>query len=156
MRRTRTRPTTERRLEDDPVMMKHLRVTVDGKAYDVVVEELAQDADAAPHAPVASPAARSADSAAAATPVPAAAATAPASPRPSSLGPDDRTAPLSGIVAEIVVNVGDEVVVDQPVAVLEAMKMKTIIGAHKAGRVTAIYVTPGDGVEADQSLMTIA
>jgi glutaconyl-CoA/methylmalonyl-CoA decarboxylase subunit gamma len=143
-------------------MMKHLRVTVDGKAYDVVVEELAHDADApshppathaAPHAPEAAPAAPSAP--AAAPPRPPAAAS-PVSAAPSSGGPDYRTAPLSGIVAEIVVAVGDEVTVDQPVAVLEAMKMKTIIGAHKAGRVTAIYVSPGDGVEAEQPLMTIA
>jgi biotin carboxyl carrier protein len=137
-------------------MMKHLRVTVDGKAYDVVVEELAHDADAPSPAPAARPIPRAAEAAVAAPAAPAPAAAAPASPPPSSAGPDDRTAPLSGIVAEIVVKVGEEVVIDQPVAVLEAMKMKTIIGAHKAGRVTAIYVTPGDGVEADQSLMTIA
>lgn len=135
-------------------MMKHLRVTVDGKAYDVVVEELAQDADASSPSPVAPPAARAAEPAASATaasPPPAASA-----PPPPSAGSDDRTAPLSGIVAEIVVAVGDVVEVDQPVAVLEAMKMKTIIGAHKAGRVTAIYVIPGDGVEADQPLMKIS
>jgi glutaconyl-CoA/methylmalonyl-CoA decarboxylase subunit gamma len=143
-----------RRLEDVTVMIKHLRVTVDGKAYDVVVEELAQDADAPPHSPVAASAPRAAEAAPPPAPKPAAAA--PASSIPSSAGPDDRTAPLSGIVAEIVVSVGDAVEVDQPVAVLEAMKMKTIIGAHKAGRVTAIYVIPGDGVEADQPLMTIA
>jgi glutaconyl-CoA/methylmalonyl-CoA decarboxylase subunit gamma len=136
-------------------MMKHLRVTVDGKAYDVVVEELAHDADAPSPAPTARPA-RAAEAAPVAPPPAPMAAAAPASPPPSSAGADDRTAPLSGIVAEIVVKVGEEVVIDQPVAVLEAMKMKTIIGAHKAGRVTAIYVTPGDGVEADQSLMTIA
>lgn len=133
-------------------MMKHLRVTVDGKAYDVVVEELAQDADASSPSPVAPPAARAAEPAASAT----AASPPPAASAPPSAGSDDRTAPLSGIVAEIVVAVGDVVEVDQPVAVLEAMKMKTIIGAHKAGRVTAIYVIPGDGVEADQPLMKIS
>jgi biotin carboxyl carrier protein len=41
------------------------------------------------------------------------------------------------------------------VAVLEAMKMKTPIGAHKAGKVTAIYVSAGDGVDVDQPLLSI-
>lgn len=143
-------------------MMKHLRVTVDGKAYDVVVEELARADDApsrAPAEPVRRPAPSVAEPAPMAAPAPAApapAAAAPTSPQPVSGGADDRTAPLSGIVAEIVVKVGDEVVVDQPVAILEAMKMKTIIGAHKAGRITAIYVNTGDGVEAEQPLLAIS
>jgi biotin carboxyl carrier protein len=47
------------------------------------------------------------------------------------------------------------VVVDQPVVVLEAMKMKTAIGAHKAGRIAAIYVSVGDGVDVDQPLLSI-
>jgi len=145
-------------------MSKHLRVTVDGKTYDVVVEELGQETGANP-APVASPAgvAAPAPTPAAATPAtapvpaPAPATTAaPSSPPPAAAGADDRTAPLSGIIVEISVAVGDQVKVDQPVAVMEAMKMKTVIGAHKAGKVTAIYVGPGDGVEADQPLMSIA
>jgi glutaconyl-CoA/methylmalonyl-CoA decarboxylase subunit gamma len=149
-----------RRLEDDIIMTRHLRVSVDGKAYDVVVEELASDADAPPHQPSAPPAPRAAEPAPAPAPV-AAPAPAPSAPvakaaAPGSGGPDDRVAPLSGVVVEIHVAVGDVVAVDQPVAVLEAMKMKSVIGAHKAGRITAIYVEAGDGVEADQPMMTIA
>jgi biotin carboxyl carrier protein len=34
--------------------------------------------------------------------------------------------------------------------------MKTVIGAHKAGRITAIHVKPGEAVDADQALVTIA
>lgn len=140
-------------------MMKHLRVTVDGKAYDVLVEELVHDVDAPPHQSFAPPtphAAAPAPTVAPAAPTAAAAAPSPISPAPSSGGPDDRVAPLAGIVVEINVAVGDVVAVDQPVAVLEAMKMKSVIGAHKAGRVTAIYVSTGDGVEAEQPMMTIA
>ena len=144
-------------------MMKHLRVTVDGKSYDVVVEELGHDTDAPPHQPFAPPVSHAAAPApaAAAAVAPAAPAAAPAAPSPvsaapPSAGPDDRVAPLAGIVVEINVAVGDVVAVDQPVAVLEAMKMKSVIGAHKAGRVTAIYVSTGDGVEAEQPMMTIA
>lgn len=140
-------------------MMKHLRVTVDGKAYDVIVEEMSQDTDAPPHQPFAPPAPHMSaptPTGAPAAPAAAAAAPSPVSASPSSAGPDDRVAPLAGIVVEINVAVGDVVAVDQQVAVLEAMKMKSVIGAQKAGRVTAIYVSTGDGVEADQPMMTIA
>ena len=141
-------------------MMKHLRVTVDGKPYDVLVEELGHDTDAPSHQSFTPPVAHAPPPTAAPV-APAARAAAPAAPSPvsaapSSAGPDDRVAPLAGIVVEINVAVGDVVSVDQPVAVLEAMKMKSVIGAHKAGRVTAIYVTTGDGVEAEQPMMTIA
>ena len=136
-------------------MIKHLRVTVNGKSYDVAVEELGQSASAstyqpAPVAPIAAPAAASAPAAVPAAPSAPAVAAGPAS------GPDDRTAPLGGIVVEVSVAVGDTVEIDEPVAVLEAMKMKTVIGAHKAGKVTAIYVSAGDGVDQDQPLLSIA
>ena len=140
-------------------MMKHLRVTVDGKPYDVLVEELSHDTDAPTHQSFAPPvqhAPAPTQTAAPVAPAASVAAPSPASPAPASAGPDDRVAPLAGIVVEINVSVGDVVAVDQPVAVLEAMKMKSVIGAHKAGRVTAIYVTTGDGGEAEQAMMTIA
>ncbi len=38
---------------------------------------------------------------------------------------------------------------------LEAMKMKTVIGAHKGGRITAVHVKQGDAVDFDQPLVTI-
>jgi biotin carboxyl carrier protein len=154
-----------RRLEGDTIMTRHLRVSVDGKAYDVVVEELATDADApsyqSSYQPPAPPVARAAQPVAAppAAPAkPAAPASAPVAKAaaPAAAGPDDRVAPLSGVIVEINVGVGDAVTIDQPLVVLEAMKMKSVIGAHKAGRITAIYVNTGDGVEADQPLMSIA
>jgi glutaconyl-CoA/methylmalonyl-CoA decarboxylase subunit gamma len=132
-------------------MIKHLRVTVNGKTYDVTVEELGQSvtAPAAVDVPVMAAAAAPAVAAAAAAPAP----VAPAS--PASSGANDRTAPLGGIVVEILVAVGDSVVVDQPVVLLEAMKMRTVIGAHKAGRITAIYISVGNGVDVDQPLLSI-
>ncbi len=132
-------------------MIKHLRVTVNGKAYDVSVEELGQGATA-PSATAPSVAAASASAPPAASAAPAAA---PASAGPTSGGPNERTAPLGGTVVEISVAVGDTVAVDQPVVVLEAMKMKTLIGAHKAGRIAAIYVSVGDGVDVEQPLLSI-
>ncbi len=132
-------------------MRRHLRVTVDGRAYDVVVEEMTSptEPEATTLAPPAAPAAPRAIPSAPAAPAP----SRPAAPVAGS--PDDRTAPLAGVVLEINASVGDMVDVDDAILVLEAMKMKTVISAHKAGRIAAIHVKPGDTVEADQPLATI-
>jgi len=44
--------------------------------------------------------------------------------------------------------VGDTVAVDDPVGVLEAMKMENNVSAGKAGTVTEVRVAPGDSVGA--------
>ncbi|MDC7788969.1 acetyl-CoA carboxylase, biotin carboxyl carrier protein [Rhodoplanes sp. TEM] len=148
-------------------MMRHLRITVDGRVFDVVVEDITEAGAYTPapipapvaHAPVAAP--RPAPAPAPAAPPPAA-APAPAAAAPASKGgapsggADDRLAPLAGVVLEVSVSVGDKVDVDDQVVVLEAMKMKTVIGAHKAGTVTGIHVKEGDAVDADQPLVTIS
>jgi biotin carboxyl carrier protein len=140
-------------------MMRHLRITVDGRAYDVVVEDVTDPtrpiASAPPPAYVAAPPQPSAGTAPVAV---ASAPPPPAAPAPSGApagGPDDRLAPLAGVVLEVSVNVGDMVDVDDQVVVLEAMKMKTVIGAHKSGRITGVHVKQGDAVDADQPLVTI-
>jgi biotin carboxyl carrier protein len=141
-------------------MMRHLRITVDGRAYDVVVEDVTDPtrpiASAPPPAYVAAPpqpSAGTAPVAAASAPPPPAAPSGPSA-APSG-GADDRLAPLAGVVLEVSVNVGDTVEVDDQVVVLEAMKMKTVIGAHKSGRITGVHVKQGDAVDADQPLVTI-
>lgn len=131
-------------------MTKHLRITVEGKAYDVVVEDLTEDAGSTFYQPPAGAAAPS-SAPAPATPAPAAAAAA----APASAGDKDKVAPLGGVVLEISVGVGDAVTAGQQVAVLEAMKMKTIIAADHAGKVTKIMVKAGDAVDSGQPLMTI-
>jgi biotin carboxyl carrier protein len=133
-------------------MAKHLRITVEGKAYDVVVEDLTEDAGStfyqtpsvgmAPAAPIA----RAPAAAAAAAPVAPAAAG----------GPDDKLAPLAGVIVEVAVKVGDKVNQGDKVVVIEAMKMKTTVTAHKAGTVASIAVKTGDAVDAGQSLLTIS
>jgi biotin carboxyl carrier protein len=136
-------------------MIRHLRVTVNGKSYDVTVEELAPGAAA----PVTAAAPASVPTTGAPAPAAAPAEARPVAPgaaRPVAGGPDALVAPLGGIIVAISVAVGDAVAVDQPVAVLEAMKMQTVISAHKAGRVTAIHVGVGDGVDVDQPLLSIA
>lgn len=141
-------------------MMRHLRITVDGRAYDVVVEDVTQ-AGTSTTTPMPGPYVPPVG----ATPAPMASSPVagtggssgtPASAAQSAGGPDDRVSPLAGVVIEVSVKVGDTVEVDDQVVVLEAMKMKTVIGAHKSGRITAVHVKEGDAVDADQPLVTIS
>ncbi|MBT8420341.1 MAG: biotin/lipoyl-binding protein, partial [Gammaproteobacteria bacterium] len=68
---------------------------------------------------------------------------------------DDKASPLAGVVVAVDVSVGQQVSAGDIVVVIEAMKMKTKVTAHKAGAVTNIAVKPGDGVAAGQILLTI-
>lgn len=129
--------------------MKKLRVTVDGKVFEVLVEVLDEGSSAAP-APAAAP--RAASSAVVAPP--------PSAPRPAAAsgpaGAGDIRSPLAGKVVTIHVKVGDAVTADQQVVTLEAMKMNTFINAPQAGTVAAILVNAGDAVEEGQVLLKLA
>ena len=124
--------------------MKKLRVTVDGKSYDVVVEVL-DDAPAA--TPSAAPLPATAPPVAVAARAPAAA--------PAPAGDGAVISPLAGKVVSIDVKVGDTIAVGTQVATLEAMKMNTFIYAEQAGKVTAVLVTAGDGVEEGAALLQL-
>ena len=131
-------------------MVRHLKITVEGKIYDVVVEDVTEDAGStfyqSPSAGVTPPRP--------AAPVPSA-PTAPV-PAPAAGGADEKVAPLAGVINEIAVNVGQQVSAGDKVAVIEAMKMKTVVSAHKQGKVTNIAVKVGDAVEAGQSIVSIS
>ncbi|EJW13720.1 oxaloacetate decarboxylase alpha subunit [Rhodovulum sp. PH10] len=139
-------------------MMRHLRITIDGRPYDVVVEDVTDAAGGSSTVPVQTPNAPApVGRPPASTPIAGTgAAGAVSHPTPAAGGPDDRTAPLAGVVLEINVAIGDEVAIDDPLVILEAMKMKTVIGAHKAGTVSAIHVKAGDSVDSEQPLVTIS
>ncbi len=66
------------------------------------------------------------------------------------------TAPLPGRILEVLVKVGDKVVEDQDVVVLEAMKMENSIATEFSGEVKAIFVQPGDTVPTDAVLVDVA
>jgi biotin carboxyl carrier protein len=129
-------------------MIRHLRITVDGKAYDVLVEEVTGEHAPAPSAPLPTYA-----PAAVAAPVSATPAAAPAAAPGAG---DAQRAPLAGTVISVAVKPGDTVVADQEICVLEAMKMKTSIFAFRGGTVTAVLVKAGDAVDSDQPLVTIS
>ena len=131
-------------------MIRKLKITVDGRAYDVTVE----DVEESPSMLIPQPGDMAAAAAAAAPSAPAPAA-APAAAAAGPVGPGDVPSPLGGVVVSIDVSVGQQVNEGDKVATLEAMKMKTVVSASKTGKVANIAVKPGDGVEAGQVLMTI-
>ena len=130
---------------------KHLRVTVDGRTYEVSVEIL--DGGTAPMAVTPAPApVRAPTPAPIPAPAPApvvapapVAAPAPAA-APAATGPGDITAPLAGLIVDVKVAVGAQVAADQEVVVLEAMKMQTSLRASRAGTVKAVNCAKGQNV----------
>ncbi len=128
-------------------MTKKLRITVDGKAYDVLVETL--DAPAASAAPAA-PAAPSLPTLGSAPEAPKAAAPA-AAPKAAAAVADSGEgvaveSQVSGVVVSVDVAVGDTVQADQQLFTVEAMKMNTYVTAPQAGKVTFIGVEKGSPV----------
>jgi len=133
-------------------MERRFRVTVDGKAYDVTVEDLSEGRNLLYPQPgsmnVPSPA----------PPAPATPAAAPAlaASATAGVGVGDVVATLGGVVESISVVEGQAVNAGDKVLVLEAMKMNSPMVAPRAGVVARIAVKVGDAVESGQVLATIA
>jgi biotin carboxyl carrier protein len=64
-------------------------------------------------------------------------------------------APMSGVVAGVLVAPGETVEPGQAVVVLEAMKMQNELSADSRGIVERIDVSPGDSVSGGALLMTL-
>lgn len=130
--------------------MKTLRITLEGKTYDVAVEVLGEGASAPVAAPApVQPAAVGQPQGVAPT------AVAPAPVAPPAAGAGSVLSPMAGQVMKIKVAVGASVSAGQEVIVLEAMKMETPISAAAAGTVQAISVKEGEAVSEGQVLLTI-
>lgn len=124
--------------------MKNYRITVNGTAYDVAVEEIGAGA-----APVAAPVAAAP---VAAAPAPAA----PAAPAASgSAGSVVVAAPMPGKILSVKSSVGAAVKKGDVILVLEAMKMENEVVAPEDGTVASINVAAGDAVEAGETLATL-
>ena len=121
--------------------MKRYSITVNGKAYDVSVEELGADAAA----PVAAAAPAAAPKSAA--PAPAAA--------PAAVEGTKITAPMPGTILDVKVAVGDSVKAGQALFVLEAMKMENDVNSPSDGKVLSINTTKGTAVETGTVLAVI-
>jgi pyruvate carboxylase subunit B len=53
------------------------------------------------------------------------------------------------------VKLGDSVTKDQPLLVLEAMKMESEVKSPGDGKIVAVHVATGDTVQASDSLFTL-
>jgi acetyl-CoA carboxylase biotin carboxyl carrier protein len=62
---------------------------------------------------------------------------------------------VSGMVLRILVSPGDEVLVDQEVVIIEAMKMEIPIEAETAGIVDTILVAEADVVQEGEVLIAL-
>ena len=116
--------------------MKKYRVTVNGTAYEIELEELTGAAPA-PAAATAAPA-----------PAPAPAAAAPA-------GGEQVTSPMPGTILSINVAAGDAVKRGQVLMVLEAMKMENEIMCPCDGKVASVNTSKGASVESGTLLCVI-
>lgn len=131
--------------------MKKFNITVNGKSYEVDVEEVGgvssptpmrrqepvQPAKPVASAPVSAP-----------TSAPAAAA-------PTVTGGETVTSPMPGTVLDIKVSVGETVAEGAVLVILEAMKMENEIMAPCAGKVVAINATKGASVNSGDVLVVI-
>jgi methylmalonyl-CoA carboxyltransferase small subunit len=130
-----------------------LKITVDGKSYEVDVEvfepEPAQPGWVPPIGQARVPAA---------APGPGAS---PSAPAPSGAGAavaDESKvcrSPFAGVVSRIAVQVGQAIQVNDTLMVLEAMKMETVITAPLAGKVAKIHAGAGDSVQQGQILVEL-
>ena len=60
---------------------------------------------------------------------------------------------MPGLVLDGLVNIGDEVSIDQPLMILEAMKMENVIKSPSEGKVKSIHIAKSDTVEKNQMLI---
>ncbi len=121
--------------------MRKFNITVNGKTYEVDVEEVG---GVSTSAPVVS------------APAPAPVAT-PAAPKVAPVaGANQVKAPMPGTIVSVKVNVGDTVKNGDLVAVLEAMKMENEIFSTADGKVSGISVSAGDSVNTGDVIVSIS
>ena len=132
--------------------MRNFVITVNGKSYEVGVEEVGATVSApvVVSAPVAAPVAAPA--------APKAAAPAPAPVAPKAAAPangEKVLSPFPGLIKNLLVAEGASVKKDQPILVLEAMKMDNDITSPCDG-VVSFQVAKGANVESDSVLAVIS
>ena len=126
--------------------MKLLRITLEGKSYEVGVELLDDGVGV-------SRATGAALSAAQQLPQPIQAGVSP--PAHQAAGGGLVASPMAGNVFKCMVKAGDLVTVNQPLIVLDAMKMETPVVSPMAGTVRAVLVKVGDAVDEGTTLLQI-
>ena len=135
--------------------MRNFVITVNGKSYQVGVEEVGATASAPVVAPVATPVATPVVAPAPVAAPVAAPAPAPAPVKAAPANGEKVLSPFPGLIKNLLVAEGASVKKDQPILVLEAMKMDNDITAPCDG-VVSFQVTKGANVESDSVLAVIS
>jgi biotin carboxyl carrier protein len=74
----------------------------------------------------------------------------------ATIKPTEVKAPLPGVIMQVLVRQGDEVKAAQTLCTLETMKMENAIKAEKAGKITAVNISPNQSVLQDEVLIIIS
>ena len=119
--------------------MRKFNIKVNGKAYEVEVDEVGGAPSAAPvvSAPAAAPAA------------------APAGVQAAPAGSTEIKAPMPGTILSVAVSTGDTVKEGDVLCILEAMKMENEIKSTVSGTVAAVSVSKGASVNSGDLLVAI-
>jgi len=133
-------------------MLKKYRISVDGKSYEVEVEDVAAGSSAKTRTAPAAFAAAAAPAAAEAAPK----ASAPASAAPADIKGEILRAPMPGTILSVTVSVDQQVKRGDILLILEAMKMENEIVSHIDGTISGIYVQKGSTVNAGDTLVAFA
>lgn len=125
--------------------MKSLRITVNGKTYEVQVEET-DSVEIAPQ-PIQNNSTTAAAPAQQEKPVE-------TKPTASAAG-QSVTSPMPGNILDVKISQGDSVKMGQILIILEAMKMENEITSPCDGIVSSVLVRKGDAVDAGAVMVTI-
>lgn len=130
-------------------MLRKFKISVNGKDYLVEMEEIG-GGSAATSAPVMNESVQPT----VVTPPPTAEQPIVAT-NPESEEGETIIAPMPGNILDVFVKVGDQVELEQPLVVLEAMKMENEIVAPYKGTITAVLVTKGTAIDVGAVIIRI-
>lgn len=131
-------------------MSKKFKITVEGKTYEVEVEELGATSSSN-----SSPVQKAQSTERVQAPAPKKSSGASKKKQPSATGGGAVEAPMAGKIIDVKVSEGEEVNQGDLIVVLEAMKMENEIYAPAAGEVTEVMVAADDSVDSGDPLLII-
>jgi biotin carboxyl carrier protein len=123
-----------------------LKLTIDGKVYEVEVDAAEAEQPRPGYVPPLGQ-----------TRVPAAASRAapPAAASQEKVGDESKVcrSPIAGVVVRVSAQIGQQIQANDVLMVLEAMKMETVITAPTGGKIAKVNASAGDGVQTGQVLI---
>lgn len=138
-------------------MLKKYKISVDGKSYEVEVEDAGSDPSSNVRTSPAAAASPAPVTSAVPTAQPAQTASVPnSSAAPADIKGEVLRAPMPGTILSVAASAGQAVKRGDILLVLEAMKMENEIVAHIDGTISGIYVQKGSTVNAGDTLVAFA